>query len=524
MKIQGAISYHPGLSNSTLSLRSDSPAVLFEGRKQAGRGRDAFCHLEPTDPCPRQRRSGAIIGLGAVGVGLIGGGGLISHAIAAPAQTATDNTPNRVLAADSPTTSVSAWSTPEDLQEAEEQISIDSIDAPDSTEQDAPDSTEQDAQATNGNANTITTGNNDTPATLAIKAKEVYPALAALPDEQLLALVIENTGVEANQILAPDQVVDLTEEANTIEVTPETQSPPPAAEPAPAPAPPAAETPPPPPAAEPAPTAAPQPSAEDVERAKVRNPKGTVYGPSLLAAVAEIRADEVADKAGQTAQMATDKPTKQNLDTAKIWNGRTQDQLERMVNFTDGLYNGVTDAEKADAENLEQSLRDAYNATNNRLAKVEAQLNHDDARDKLVATAKKYVGISESDDPGTVTRFNNRNASGTAPYVPWCAAFMSTVAEEALGSSPFGYIEGVAALYTWAQDNGRVVETPQKGDLVLYRVQDSNARNNHVGMVTQVNGNGTYDQLGGNQSDAVTERQGESINDPEVVFVRIVPA
>ena len=114
-------------------------------------------------------------------------------------------------------------------------------------------------------------------------------------------------------------------------------------------------------------------------------------------------------------------------------------------------------------------------------------------------------GISESNNPGAV------RAISRGRWQPWCADFVSQAYKNSPGGSPFGHQSSVAGILGWGRNNGRffgagaAAANPQMlrpGDIATWK---SNGKS-HVGLVTGINENGTFNTIEGNTGDAVRRR------------------
>ena len=102
-------------------------------------------------------------------------------------------------------------------------------------------------------------------------------------------------------------------------------------------------------------------------------------------------------------------------------------------------------------------------------------------------------GISETNNPGAV-RSISRGA-----WQPWCADFVSQAYRNS-GGSPFGHQSSVAGILGWGRQNdrffsaGQAAQSPgslRVGDVAVWK-QDGRS---HVGLVTGVNENGTFNTI-----------------------------
>ena len=114
-------------------------------------------------------------------------------------------------------------------------------------------------------------------------------------------------------------------------------------------------------------------------------------------------------------------------------------------------------------------------------------------------------GISESNNPGAVRQISN------GKWQPWCADFVSQAYKNSPGGSPFGHQSSVAGILGWGRQNGRFFDAGaasqnpgmlKPGDIATWK---SNGKS-HVGLVTGINENGTFNTIEGNSGDAVRKR------------------
>lgn len=124
--------------------------------------------------------------------------------------------------------------------------------------------------------------------------------------------------------------------------------------------------------------------------------------------------------------------------------------------------------------------------------------------DAIVAIAQREVGQAEwplgSNDSPRIATY--RQATAGSAVGPWCAYFVSWVAQQAgmpLGEhgQGFGRVDDV---YAWAQRTGRALPNgpgvvPRPGDLIVW--------DEHIGIVEQVLPDGRVQTIEGNSSDRV---------------------
>jgi cell wall-associated NlpC family hydrolase len=123
----------------------------------------------------------------------------------------------------------------------------------------------------------------------------------------------------------------------------------------------------------------------------------------------------------------------------------------------------------------------------------------------ILTAAENEVGVTEEppgSNDGTRIADYRSAVAGAAPGQPWCATFVSWAAAQAgtpLGDAGQG-LNSVSAITEWAGRTGRLVSSPEPGDLILFGDQ-------HVGIVEAVDADGTLTTVEGNEGDAVTRRE-----------------
>lgn len=132
-------------------------------------------------------------------------------------------------------------------------------------------------------------------------------------------------------------------------------------------------------------------------------------------------------------------------------------------------------------------------------------IGHSGQGAEAVAWAESQLGVSESRNPGTVRGYSN------GAWQAWCADFVSKSFEKT-GGSPFGHQSSVQGILNWGRQNDRFISAAdavrdpsslQIGDIATWK---QNGRS-HVGLVTGVNDDGTFNTIEGNTSDQVARRQ-----------------
>jgi cell wall-associated NlpC family hydrolase len=135
----------------------------------------------------------------------------------------------------------------------------------------------------------------------------------------------------------------------------------------------------------------------------------------------------------------------------------------------------------------------------------------------LLAHAEGEIGVTEeppgSNDGPRIADYRTAVA-GAAPGQPWCATFVSWAAAQAgtpLGDAGQG-LNSVAAIQDWAARTGRLVTSPQPGDLILFGTR-------HVGIVESVAPDGSIATVEGNEGDGV--RRAHRAPGEATAFVRL---
>ncbi|MCW2998548.1 MAG: hypothetical protein JWN65_2097 [Solirubrobacterales bacterium] len=127
-----------------------------------------------------------------------------------------------------------------------------------------------------------------------------------------------------------------------------------------------------------------------------------------------------------------------------------------------------------------------------------------DAGSRMIAMAQAELqaGVAEqppgSNDAPRIAEYRSATAGGGVG--PWCAYFVSWLARQAgtpVGEAGQGF-GNVDALRGWAERTGRTTGTPAPGELVVW--------DEHIGLVTGVDPDGTVRTIEGNSSNAVSAR------------------
>jgi hypothetical protein len=166
------------------------------------------------------------------------------------------------------------------------------------------------------------------------------------------------------------------------------------------------------------------------------------------------------------------------------------------------------------------ALQNAGTAT---LTPTAAQQPASSAGQAIVNLVQQEVGQTEqppgSNNSARIAQY--RQATAGSGVGPWCAYFTSWAAREAgvpLGDNGqgFGRVDDV---YAWAQKSGKAIPntggntTPQPGDLIVW--------DEHIGVVKNVDADGTIHTIEGNSSDRVSERTYAPGARPAIGYVRL---
>lgn len=132
-----------------------------------------------------------------------------------------------------------------------------------------------------------------------------------------------------------------------------------------------------------------------------------------------------------------------------------------------------------------------------------------DKAEKAVELAESQVGVREngsSNDSAEIRKYKNGSADGN----PWCASFSSWLygaGQNSNNSETFGYTASSQEIKRkaigagcYASKNSNYI--PQKGDLAMWT---KSASTGHVGIVSKVYPDGSFDTIEGNSRDAVTK-------------------
>jgi hypothetical protein len=142
-----------------------------------------------------------------------------------------------------------------------------------------------------------------------------------------------------------------------------------------------------------------------------------------------------------------------------------------------------------------------------------------DAGSRMIALAQGELaaGVAEqppgSNDAPRIAQY--RTATAGSGIGPWCAYFTSWLAQQAgtpVGEAGQGF-GSVDALRGWAERTGRTSAVPAPGELIVW--------DEHIGLVTGVDPDGTVHTIEGNSSDRVSARSYGPDGGGALTYVRL---
>ena len=132
--------------------------------------------------------------------------------------------------------------------------------------------------------------------------------------------------------------------------------------------------------------------------------------------------------------------------------------------------------------------------------------------EKALELAESQVGVKEngfSNDSTQIRKYKN----GAVNNKPWCGSFASWLfgaGQNGTNSKTFGYSMHSQEIRRRATEAGFYATknsgyTPQVGDLMIIKYPSKNGKDGggHVGIITKVNDNGTFETIEGNYSNSV---------------------
>ena len=127
-----------------------------------------------------------------------------------------------------------------------------------------------------------------------------------------------------------------------------------------------------------------------------------------------------------------------------------------------------------------------------------------DALHKAIAELGVCEFPANSNNVKYNTWFYGRKVNG-ASY-PWCCTFISWLFKD----NPLLCKRSASCidLLSWFEKQGRIVKTPQAGDIVFFKYSTNSRRTNHVGIVESVNGR-TINTIEGNTSTTSNDNGGK---------------
>jgi surface antigen len=141
----------------------------------------------------------------------------------------------------------------------------------------------------------------------------------------------------------------------------------------------------------------------------------------------------------------------------------------------------------------------------------------------VVALAQKQIGITETNGHGGGTKFQDwythsnlakqtahRDGATPAAYknAAWCAMFISWLGHNLAFNDQIGGDAYTVTMATWFHQHHRYGHTPKPGAIVFFDWNGNKTINDidHVGLVTNINPNGTITTIEGNINNTVVTK------------------
>ena len=240
----------------------------------------------------------------------------------------------------------------------------------------------------------------------------------------------------------------------------------------------------------------------------------------------------------QKAQLAKLNEGLENLQNTKTQlEGQKTELQERKAKYDETINKNCSDAIKeklaqynAATKNLEDVKAKELSAANSAYQSAQKQVNEintvisqkeadaaaskytvsSDIVEKALELAESQIGVREnggSNDSAEIRKYKNGAANGN----PWCASFTSWLYGAGQGSSndkTFGYTASSQEIKRQANSAGCYASknsnyVPQKGDLAMW---SKSASTGHVGIVSEVYSDGSFDVIEGNSGNSVKKR------------------
>lgn len=221
---------------------------------------------------------------------------------------------------------------------------------------------------------------------------------------------------------------------------------------------------------------------------------------------------------------------KNKLETEKQQLQKEKTKLDNLVNTNcsnevkaalEAFNTATKNAETVKTKETNNAQK-AFDIAKNDVAEITAKISQQEAAevkdkysstsgtvDKAVELAESQVGVREngsSNDSTEIRKYKN----GRVDRNPWCASFVSWVygsGQNSKNGKTFGYTASSQEIKNKAQrancyasKNSNYI--PKKGDLAMWT---KSASTGHVGIVSKVYPDGSFDTIEGNSKDAVTK-------------------
>ncbi len=156
-------------------------------------------------------------------------------------------------------------------------------------------------------------------------------------------------------------------------------------------------------------------------------------------------------------------------------------------------------------------------------------LYNGDGRENVINIALQFVGVKDDGNNKVIFNTDYYGYEASGPQYPWCVAFVWDIFRMAGCSSAFynsGKTADCDAVLEWAERENLIVskEMAQPGDLVLFDWVPKGDGPDHIGIVYQINGDGSLRTIEGNTGGSSDGNGGEvMIRDRSDIYIVIRP-
>ncbi len=185
-------------------------------------------------------------------------------------------------------------------------------------------------------------------------------------------------------------------------------------------------------------------------------------------------------------------------------NGELKTGIITRIDDTESLY--VTICGYSGNETVEEIVIGKSSSIIDSYAKIGAYfvlgLNSSFGAESVIRVALQFEGVSDDGNNNVIFNTDYYGHEVSGENYPWCCAFVWDIYRMAGCSEAFfngGKTADCEAVFTWAKNEGLIIpiEMAQPGDLILFD-WDKNGRANHIGILYNINSNGTIQTIEGN--------------------------